>query len=59
MADIAAVAEASGVRSRRVAGASDLAQALAEPISGIDVLVVDLDRSDRRELNRRLADGVA
>ncbi len=58
-ADIAAVAEASGVRSRRVAGASDLAQALAEPISGIDVLVVDLDRSDRRELNRRLADGVA
>jgi 2-succinyl-5-enolpyruvyl-6-hydroxy-3-cyclohexene-1-carboxylate synthase len=45
--DLAAVAGAVGVPARRVSTASEVAAALAEPVTGLEVLVVDIDRSGR------------
>ncbi|MFT4109260.1 2-succinyl-5-enolpyruvyl-6-hydroxy-3-cyclohexene-1-carboxylic-acid synthase [Propionicimonas sp.] len=45
--DPVAVAAGYGVPARRLSTADDLAGALAEPVTGLEVLVVDVDRSGR------------
>ena len=46
-----------GVPARRLSGAADVAAALAEPITGFEVLVVDVDRTGRASLASELAAG--
>ncbi len=45
--DAVAVAAGYGVPARRLSTADDVAAALAEPVQGLEVLVVDVDRSRR------------
>jgi len=54
--DPAAMAAGYGVAARRVAP-DELDAALAAPISGLEVLVVGVDRAGRAELDARLAAG--
>jgi 2-succinyl-5-enolpyruvyl-6-hydroxy-3-cyclohexene-1-carboxylate synthase len=54
--DLVALAAGFGVPARRVSTAADVAAALAQPWTGIEVLAVDLDRSGRADEARRLAD---
>ncbi len=54
--DLVALATGFGVPARRVATAADVTAALAEPWSGLEVLVVDVDRSGRADEARRLTD---
>lgn len=53
--DLVALAAAYGVPARRLRTADEVAGALTEPPSGIEVLVVDVDRAGRAELTRLLA----
>lgn len=53
--DLVALAAGYGVPARRLRTAEEVAGALAEPVSGVEVLVVDVDRAGRTELARRLA----
>ena len=50
-----ALAAGFGVPARRVSTAADVTAALARSWTGIEVLVVDVDRSGRAEEARRLA----
>ncbi len=52
--DLVALAAAYGVPARRLETAGEVAGALAEPVGGLEVLVVDVDRNGRAELTRRL-----
>ncbi|MCA0296458.1 MAG: 2-succinyl-5-enolpyruvyl-6-hydroxy-3-cyclohexene-1-carboxylic-acid synthase [Actinobacteria bacterium] len=52
--DAAALAAGYGVPSRRLTDADAVAAALAAPVRGIEVLVVDVDRADRARLERDL-----
>lgn len=52
--DLAGLAASYGVPVRTVTSEAELASALAKPVSGIDVVVVELDRADRRRLNEAL-----
>lgn len=52
--DLVAVATSFGIPAHRVDSAAQLASALAQPISGIEVLVVSIGRSDRRATDRAL-----
>ncbi len=52
--DLVALAAAYGVPARRLRTAEEVAGALAEPASGLEVLVVDVDRAGRAELARLL-----
>nr|WP_300142781.1 2-succinyl-5-enolpyruvyl-6-hydroxy-3-cyclohexene-1-carboxylic-acid synthase [Propionicimonas sp.] len=54
--DLVALATGFGVPARRVSTAAEVAVALTEPWTGIEILVVDVDRSGRAEAARRLAD---
>lgn len=53
--DLVALAAAYGVPARRLRTADEVAGALAEPASGLEVLVVDVDREGRAELTRLLS----
>lgn len=53
--DLAALAAAHGVPALRVSTAEELDAALARPIDGLDVVVVALDRSRRRELDQAMS----
>lgn len=48
--DLVAMASGLGVPARRLSSADEVAAALAEPVSGFEVLVVDVDRSGRAAL---------
>lgn len=52
--DLVALAAAYGVPARRLRTADEVAGALAEPASGLEVLVVVVDRERRAELTRLL-----
>ncbi|MFZ1411428.1 MAG: thiamine pyrophosphate-dependent enzyme, partial [Micropruina sp.] len=52
--DLVALARAYGLPARRVSDAGEVTAALARPISGVDVLVVGLDRRNRRDVASRL-----
>ena len=52
--DLVSLAAGYGVPARRVETAAQLAAALASPISGLEVLVVTVDRAGRAELARQL-----
>jgi 2-succinyl-5-enolpyruvyl-6-hydroxy-3-cyclohexene-1-carboxylate synthase len=52
--DVAAVVAGYGVPVRRLSSISEVAAALAEPVIGLEVLVVDVDRTRRREVDRRV-----
>lgn len=52
--DLVALASAYGLPARRVSEAGEVAAALARPINGVDVLVVGLDRRNRRDVASRL-----
>lgn len=53
--DLVAVAHSYGVSARRVHTTAQVAAALAEPITDLEVLVVSVDRSQRADLTRRIA----
>lgn len=55
--DPVAVAAGYGVPARRVNSLAEAAAALAEPVAGLEVLVVGIDRSGRAEQSRRIAAG--
>ena len=55
--DPSAVAAGYGVRSRSVTTLAGVAAVLAEPIAGLEVLVVRIDRSGRPNQARRIASG--
>ena len=55
--DPAAVAAGYGVRSRSVTTLADVAAVLADPIAGLEVVVVAIDRSGRPTQARRIAAG--
>ena len=55
--DLVAVVSALGVPARRLRTSAEVTAALAEPVSGLEVLVVEVDRSGRAELARSLAVG--
>ncbi|MBN9104159.1 MAG: 2-succinyl-5-enolpyruvyl-6-hydroxy-3-cyclohexene-1-carboxylic-acid synthase [Propionibacteriaceae bacterium] len=55
--DLVAMAAGFGVPARRLSGADEVAAALAEPITGFEVLVVDVDRTGRASLASELAAG--
>lgn len=52
--DPVALARAHGLSARRVSGPAELAEALTEPVRGVEVLVAVIDRTGRRALDRRL-----
>jgi 2-succinyl-5-enolpyruvyl-6-hydroxy-3-cyclohexene-1-carboxylate synthase len=52
--DLVSLAAGYGVPARRVETTAQLAAALASPISGLEVLVVTVDRAGRAELARQL-----
>lgn len=52
--DFAALAGAYGWRHRRIGGREDLAEALAAPVQGRELLEVPISRADRRDLDTRL-----
>lgn len=52
--DLAALCAAHGVEHRRVGSVDALAQALAQPVQGLRVLVVPVDRSVHRTLRDRV-----
>ena len=52
--DLAALAASYGVDVRVVETPGALADALARPVAGLDVVIARLDRSRRRELSQRL-----
>jgi 2-succinyl-5-enolpyruvyl-6-hydroxy-3-cyclohexene-1-carboxylate synthase len=56
--DLAALCAGHGVRHERVAAAETLRTALRREPTGIEVVEVSLDRTNRRELDRRLRDAV-
>jgi len=58
-ADLAALCTAAGVGHTRVDDVGPLEQALTRPQSGVAVVEVRLDRTDRRDLEGRLRDAVA
>lgn len=53
--DPLALARAYGVTATRVAGLAELSAALAEPVGGLQVVVVGIDRDHRRELAQALS----
>lgn len=53
--DLVAVAQGYGVPARRVNTAAELAAALAQPQTDLEVLVVTVDRTQRAELTRSIA----
>ncbi len=53
--DLVALASGYGASARRVSGAAEVAAALAEPITGLEVLVVPVDRAGRAELTQQLS----
>lgn len=53
--DLVALAAGYGVPARRLRTIEEVAGALAEPVRGLEVLVVDVDRAGRAGLTRRLA----
>jgi 2-succinyl-5-enolpyruvyl-6-hydroxy-3-cyclohexene-1-carboxylate synthase len=55
--DLMAMVAGLGVPAARLSSADEVAAALAEPISGFEVLVVDVDRSGRAELAGSLVAG--
>ncbi|MCC6497239.1 MAG: 2-succinyl-5-enolpyruvyl-6-hydroxy-3-cyclohexene-1-carboxylate synthase, partial [Propionibacteriaceae bacterium] len=55
--DPAAVAAGYGIPSRRVTTREEVGAALAEPVTGLEVLVVGIDRAGRAEQARRIATG--
>ncbi len=55
--DPAAVAAGYGVPSRRLRTSAEVSAALAEPVAGLEVLVVGIDRSGRAEQARRIVSG--
>lgn len=52
--DVGLVAEAHGVRVSAVTTEAELAQALAEPIAGVEVIVATVDRAGRRALDQAI-----
>jgi 2-succinyl-5-enolpyruvyl-6-hydroxy-3-cyclohexene-1-carboxylate synthase len=52
--DLEALVEGYGVPVRRLSGATEITAALAQPITGLEVLVVSLDRAGRASLARQL-----
>ncbi len=52
--DLVALAAGYGVPATRLRTAGEVAAALTEPVTGLEVLVVDIDRAGRAELNRRM-----
>ena len=56
--DPAAVAAGYGIPARRVSTLAEAASVLAEPVTGLEVLVVPVDRSGRAAQARRIATGV-
>lgn len=52
--DLVGLAAGYGVPAHRLTTADDVAAALAEPVNGLEVLVVDVDRAGRTELTRRI-----
>lgn len=52
--DLVALAAGYGVPASRLRGADEVAAALGEPVNGLEVLVVDVDRAGRVELTRRI-----
>lgn len=52
--DLAALAASYGVPATTVKTDADLAVALGRPIKGVDVVIVKLDRSNRRQLSQAL-----
>lgn len=50
--DLVALATGLGLPARRLSAADEVAAALAEPVTGFELLVVDVDRSGRAELAR-------
>ena len=52
--DLVALARAHGLPAVRVGDAAGLAEALARPVAGLDVVVVALDRAGRRDLTEAL-----
>lgn len=52
--DVAALARGFGVAARRVESAEALAEALAAPVHGIEVVAVSVDRERRRRLDEEL-----
>jgi 2-succinyl-5-enolpyruvyl-6-hydroxy-3-cyclohexene-1-carboxylate synthase len=56
--DLSALCAATGTPYQRCGTEADLADALARPQQGIDVVEVRIDRSGRRDLDRRLREAV-
>ena len=52
--DLVALADGYGVPARRLRGIDELRAALVAPVEHLEVLVVDVDRSGRADLSRRL-----
>jgi 2-succinyl-5-enolpyruvyl-6-hydroxy-3-cyclohexene-1-carboxylate synthase len=52
--DLAAVTAGYGVPVRRLRTVSEVAAALSEPVIAMEVLIVDVDRTRRRELDQRV-----
>ena len=52
--DVAALARGFGVAARRVESAEALADAIASPVRGIEVVAVPVDRERRRRLDEAL-----
>lgn len=55
--DPVAVAAGYGVPARRVSTLVEAASVLAEPVTGLEVVVVTIDRAGRPELSRRITSG--
>lgn len=55
--DLVSLARGYGIPARRLRTSAEVAEALAEPFSGLEVQVVDIDRAGRAELSRRIAAG--
>lgn len=52
--DLAQVAAGYGVPVRRLRTINEVSAALSEPVNGLEVMIVDVDRTRRRELDRRV-----
>jgi 2-succinyl-5-enolpyruvyl-6-hydroxy-3-cyclohexene-1-carboxylate synthase len=57
--DLVALAAGYGVPAVRLCGVEEVTAALAEPINGLEVLVVEVNRSDRAALASRLSAGLS
>lgn len=55
--DLVALAAGYGIPATRLRSAEEVAAALAEPVTGLEVLVIDVDRTGRGDLSRRITAG--